>query len=65
MTETKCEWCPRDISKHNELALRICLLKAIKEKKGHGGLTNLPDIEASVELDKDKEVSTETEKKND
>jgi len=50
MTETKCEWCPRDISKHDPLALKICLLKAIREKlatKPSEAIEEIEDIESN------------------
>ena len=31
MVETLCNICDRDISKHDPLALRVCLLKALRE----------------------------------
>ena len=31
MTETVCKICKREISKHDPLALRVCLLKALRE----------------------------------
>jgi hypothetical protein len=51
MTETKCNWCPRDVSKHDQLALQICLLKAIREAKANAksnGIEEITDIETSV-----------------
>ena len=31
MTETVCKICEREISKHDPLALKVCLLKALRE----------------------------------
>ena len=60
MAETKCRWCKRFVSKHDNLALRICLLKAIRDKEivspspkeikpKSNGLEKLDDIEKPKE----------------
>lgn len=51
MTETKCNWCPRDVSKHDPLALKVCLLKAIREAQANAksnGIEGIDNIEASA-----------------
>lgn len=60
MTETKCLWCKRDVSKHDSLALRICLLKAIRDKDmkdttATEGLEKLVNIEDTQIKEKSKD----------
>lgn len=69
MAETKCKWCPRDVSKHDNLALRVCLLKAIRDKSKKAPLSTKEQStflsDAGMPLDSDLETTKSKSVKHD